>query len=82
MTSVFDLIVNILTVIAGVLAVVSISIVGVQYLRAGRNEASVKKTKQRMFLLLKGTKNFFYCAQLSPCHLPKKILNVTIPADI
>ena len=58
MTSVFDLIVNILTVIAGVLAVVSISIVGVQYLRAGRNEASVKKTKQRMFEIIIGLTSF------------------------
>lgn len=58
MTSVFDLIVNILTVIAGALAVVSISIVGVQYLRAGRSEASVKKTKQRMFEIIIGLTSF------------------------
>jgi hypothetical protein len=58
MTSVFDLIVNILTVIAGALAVVSISIVGVQYLRAGRSEASAKKTKQRMFEIIIGLTSF------------------------
>ena len=58
MTSVFDLIVNILTVIAGVLAVVSISIVGVQYLRAGRSEASVKKTKRRMFEIIIGLTSY------------------------
>lgn len=58
MISVFDLIVNILTVIAGVLAVVSISVVGMQYLRAGRNEASIKKTKRRMFEIIIGLTSY------------------------
>ena len=58
MISVFDLIVNILTVIAGVLAVVSISVVGMQYLRAGRNEASIKKAKRRMFEIIIGLTSY------------------------
>ena len=54
MTSVFDLIINLLTVVAGVLAVVSISVVGVQYLMAGRSEIKAKKSKKRMFEIIIG----------------------------
>ena len=52
-----SLIVDILTISAGVLGVVSISVVGIKYMSAGGNEVKVKKTKLRigmMRLIMRG----------------------------
>lgn len=54
MISSLNLLIDILTVIVGIFSVVSISVVGVQYLMAGRNEAKVKKVKHRMFEIIIG----------------------------
>ena len=54
MVSSLNLLVDILTIIVGVFSVVSISVVGVQYLVAGGNEAKVKRMKQRMFEVIIG----------------------------
>ena len=54
MISSLNLLIDILTVVAGVFSVVSISVVGVQYLMVGRNEAKAKKVKHRMFEVIIG----------------------------
>ena len=54
MTSMFSLIVDILTISAGVLGVVSISVVGIKYMSAGGNEVKVKKTKHQFFEIMIG----------------------------
>ena len=56
--TVFSIIVDILTISAGVLGIVSISVVGVQYLMAGRNESKVKRAKQRMLEIIVGLTAF------------------------
>ena len=50
----FSLMVDILTIGAGALAIIGITVVGIQYLMAGRNEAKVKQSKKRMFELIIG----------------------------
>lgn len=54
MVSSLYLLIDVLSVVAGVFSVISISIVGVQYLMAGRNEVKVKKVKRRMFEIIVG----------------------------
>ena len=50
----FNLVIDILTIGAGVLGVVGICVVGIQYLNAGKNEKKVKKAKQRLFEIIIG----------------------------
>ena len=42
--STFDLVIDILTIVAGVFGIVSITVVGIQHLMAGRTATKVKKT--------------------------------------
>lgn len=51
---VLKIVVDILTVGVGILGVVGISIVGVQYLTAGDNEEKTRKAKRRMFEIVLG----------------------------
>ena len=51
---VLKIVVDILTVGVGVLGVVGISVVGVQYLTAGDNEEKTRKAKRRMFEIVLG----------------------------
>ena len=54
MTFTFNLIVDILTVVAGVLGVVCISVVGIKYMTAGGNEMKVKKVKHEFYEIMIG----------------------------
>ena len=48
------LVVDIMSIGIGILGVIGITIVGVQYLTAGGDEGKVKKSKQRMFEIVIG----------------------------
>ena len=51
---ILNLVVNIMTIGIGVLGVLGITIVGVQYLTAGDNEEKTRKAKRRMFEIVIG----------------------------
>ncbi len=51
---ILNLVVNIMTVGVGILGVVGISIVGIQYLTAGGNEERTRKAKRRMIEIVLG----------------------------
>ena len=51
---VLNLVVSIMTIGIGVLGVVGITIVGIQYLTAGGNEEKTRKAKRRMFEIVIG----------------------------
>ena len=53
-THILELVVNILTIGVGILGVIGITIVGVQYLTAGGNEEKTRKAKRRMFEIIIG----------------------------
>ena len=55
--SIFDilkLVVNIMTIGIGILGIIGITVVGVQYLTAGGNEEQTRKAKRRMFEIILG----------------------------
>ena len=49
-----NLVVDIMTIGIGILGVIGITIVGIQYLTAGGNEEKTRKSKQRMFEIVIG----------------------------
>lgn len=51
---VLELVVDILTIGIGILGVIGISVVGIQYLTAGGNEEQTRKAKRRMFEIILG----------------------------
>lgn len=51
---ILDLVVNILSACVGILGVIGIVVVGIQYLTAGGSEEKVKKSKRRMFEIIIG----------------------------
>lgn len=51
---ILDLIVDIMTVGIGILGVIGITIVGIQYLTAGGSEEKTRKAKRRMFEIVIG----------------------------
>ena len=51
---ILNLVVEIMTIGIGVLGVLGITIVGIQYLTAGGNEEKVRKAKRRMFEIIIG----------------------------
>ena len=51
---ILDLIVDIMSVCLGTLAVIGITVAGIQYLTAGGNEEQVKKAKRRIFEIVIG----------------------------
>lgn len=51
---ILSLVVNILTIGVGVLGVIGITIVGIQYITAGGNEEKTRKAKRRMFEIVLG----------------------------
>lgn len=51
---ILDLVVDIMTIGIGILGVVGISIVGIQYLTAGGNEEKTRKAKRRLFEIVIG----------------------------
>lgn len=51
---VLELVVDIMSIGIGILGVIGISIVGVQYLTAGGNEEKTRKAKRRMFEIIIG----------------------------
>ena len=53
-TDTLNLIVNIMTIGIGILGVIGITIVGVQYLTAGGSEEKTRKAKRRMFEIVVG----------------------------
>ena len=53
-TNVLKLVVEIMTIGIGILGVLGITIVGVQYLTAGGNEEQTRKAKRRMFEIVIG----------------------------
>lgn len=53
-TCILELVVDILTIGIGILGVIGISVVGVQYLTAGGNEEQTRKAKRRMFEIVIG----------------------------
>ena len=52
--NILKLVVEIMTVGVGILSVIGISVVGVQYLTAGGNEEQTRKAKRRMFEIIIG----------------------------
>lgn len=53
-TRILDLVVDIMSIGIGILGVIGISIVGIQYLTAGGNEEKTRKAKRRMFEIVIG----------------------------
>ena len=53
-TDVLSLVINIMTIGIGILAVVGISVSGIQYLTAGGNEEQTRKAKRRIFEIIVG----------------------------
>lgn len=51
---ILNLVVDIMTVGIGVLGVIGITVVGIQYLTAGGSEEKVRKSKRRMFEIIIG----------------------------
>ena len=51
---ILNLVVNIMTIGIGVLGVLGITIVGIQYLTAGGNEEQTRKAKRRMYEIVIG----------------------------
>ena len=51
---ILEFVVDVLTIGIGILGVIGISIVGVQYLTAGGNEEQTRKAKRRMFEIVIG----------------------------
>ena len=51
---VLELVVDILTIGVGILAVIGIVIVGIQYMTAGGNEEQTRKAKRRLFEIVIG----------------------------
>ena len=51
---VLNLVVDIMSIGIGVLGVIGITVVGIQYLTAGGNEEKTRKAKQRMFEIVVG----------------------------
>ena len=62
---VLDLIRDILIIGVGILGVIGITIVGVQYLTAGGNEEKVRKAKRRMFHIVIGLALYVVMAALA-----------------
>lgn len=52
--SILNLVVNIMTIGIGILGVIGITVVGVQYLTAAGNEEKTRKAKRRMFEIVIG----------------------------
>lgn len=52
--SILDLIIDIMTVGIGILGVIGITVVGIQYLTAGGSEEKTRKAKRRMFEIVIG----------------------------
>lgn len=52
--NILNLVVNIMTIGIGILGVLGITIVGIQYLTAGGNEEKTRKAKRRMFEIVIG----------------------------
>ncbi len=53
-TRLLNLVVDIFSIIVGILAVIGISITGIQYLTAGGNEERTRKAKRRLFEIVIG----------------------------
>ena len=53
-TNILDLVVNIMTIGIGILGVIGITVVGIQYLTAGGSEEKTRKAKRRMFEIVIG----------------------------
>ena len=53
-TCILNLVIEIMTIGIGILGVIGISIVGIQYLTAGGNEEKTRKAKRRMFEIVLG----------------------------
>ena len=51
---ILDLVVDIMTIGIGILGVIGITVVGIQYLTAGGNEEKTRKAKRRMFEIVIG----------------------------
>ena len=51
---ILQLIINILSVLIGVLAAIGVAVTGVQYLTAGGNEEKTRKAKRRLFEIVIG----------------------------
>ncbi len=52
--NILNLVIDIMTVGIGILGVIGISVVGIQYLTAGGNEEKTRKAKRRMFEIVIG----------------------------
>ena len=53
-SDILNLVVDIMTIGIGILGLIGISVVGIQYLTAGGNEEKAKKAKRRMFEIVLG----------------------------
>jgi hypothetical protein len=53
-TNVLGLVIDIMTIGIGILGVIGISVVGIQYLTAGGNEEKTRKAKRRLFEIIIG----------------------------
>lgn len=53
-THILNLVIDILTIGVGILGVIGITVVGIQYLTAGGNEEKTRKAKRRMFEIIIG----------------------------
>ena len=51
---ILTLVIDIMTVLIGILAVIGVTIVGIQYLTAGGSEEKTRKAKRRMFEIVIG----------------------------
>lgn len=51
---ILNLVIDIMTVLIGILAVIGVTVVGIQYLTAGGSEEKTRKAKRRMFEIVIG----------------------------
>lgn len=54
MMQIFELVINVMSVGVGILGVIGITVVGIQYLTAGGSEEKTRKAKRRMFEIVIG----------------------------
>ena len=74
---ILSLIINIASIGVGILAVIGITIVGIQYLTAGGNEEQTRKAKRRMFEIIIGIIVYVLIGALLQWLLPAESLDPT-----
>lgn len=78
---VIDIVIDVMTIGIGILGVIGISVVGIQYLTAGGNEEKTRKAKRRMFEIVIGLIAYVLIVALFKWLIPSFGVRTTIEAD-